>query len=100
MFDFFNSVIMAMINSYEQRKVDNFKCNEFEIDTAEVYDRSQRYETAIAHKDFNGGQWIILEWSDTKEEAQKIHNKWVEHFKNNDISEIEDARIGVIFMKR
>ena len=100
MFDFFNSAVMSMANNCEQRKVDNFKCDKFEIDTAEVYDRSQRYETAVAHKNFNRGEWIILEWSDTKEEAQKIHNKWVEHFRNNNITEIKDAFTGVIFTKR
>lgn len=98
-FDFFNTDVLAMMGTYEHRKVANFKCDEFVVDTAEVYDRRQRYETAIAHKDFNSGEWIILEWSDTKKEARKIHNKWVERFKSNDITEIEDAYTGIIFTK-
>ena len=100
MFDFYNTDVLAMIGTYEQRKVDNFKCDEFVVDTSEVYDRSQPYETALLYEGFNRNEWIILEFSDTKEEAQEIHNKWVEHFKSNDVTEIEDAYTGIIFTKR
>lgn len=98
-FDFFNTDVLAMMGTYEQRKVDNFKCDEFVVDTSEVYDRSQPYETAVLYEGFNRNEWIILEFSDTREEAQKVHNKWVEYFKNNNVTEIKDVYSGIIFIK-
>jgi hypothetical protein len=91
--------IMGMIGNYNERVVDNFKNDLFTIDTALVTDRSLPYETAVKHKDFNYGDWIVLEWSDTKEEAQKTHDKWVEYFQNNDVQEIKDCYTGKTFKK-
>ncbi|MBE7053874.1 MAG: hypothetical protein E7391_06350 [Ruminococcaceae bacterium] len=91
--------MLSMAGNYEQRCVDNFENDLFTIDTAYVTDRKQPYETAVKHKEFNNDDWIILEWSDTKEEAQKTHDKWVEFFKNNDVQEIKDCYTGETFKK-
>lgn len=90
-----------MIGTYEDRVVDNFKNDLFTIDTAWVSDREQPYEIAIAHKNFNNGNWIVLGWSDTKEEAQTFHNRMVEFFRINagDITEITDAYTGVTYAR-
>ena len=69
--------VLSMIGNYSERKVDRFETDLFTIDTAFVTDRGLPYETAIAHKDFNGGEWIILGWRSTKEEAQKFHNEMI-----------------------
>ena len=69
--------ILSMMGNYSDRVVARFDSEEFSIDTALVTDREQSYETAIAHKDFRGGDWIVLGWSETKEEAQKFHNEMV-----------------------
>jgi len=69
-----------MIGTYEQRKVANYKNDIFEIDTVRVTDRRFPYETAIRHKNFNDGDWIVLGFSSTKEEAQEYHDKCVEQF--------------------
>ena len=69
-----------MLGTYAYRKVDRFETDLFAIDTALVTDRIQPYETAIAHKDFRGGNWIILGWRRTKEEAQKFHDEMVKYF--------------------
>jgi hypothetical protein len=81
---------LSMIGTYGQRNVDNFKNEVFTVDTSAVCDRDYIYEVAVAHKEFNDGDWIILEGVYTKEEAQKAHDKWVEYFLKNDYTEIYD----------
>ena len=69
--------MLGMIGNYEQRVVKNDKTTDFILDTAEVYDRSWIYETAVSHKDFNNGKWIILDGTNTREDALKAHEKWL-----------------------
>lgn len=85
--------IEAMIGTYKQRNVANYKNEIFEIDTSFVTDRDIPYETAIAHKDFRHGDWIILGWRETKEEAQKFHDKMVKYFceHEHEIMSIKDV---------
>lgn len=97
MFDF-----LDMIGTYECRKVDRFDSDEFSIDTAYVTDRELPYETAIAHKDFNGGEWIVLGWRSTKEEAQKFHDEMVAYYTchGETVQKIEDVYEHVIFTRK
>lgn len=83
----------GMIGTYKQRNVANFKNDVFEIDTSFVTDRAMPYETAIAHKEFRNGDWIILGWRETKEEAQKFHDQAVQYFCDHEqeITSIKDA---------
>lgn len=83
--DFLNNMygIMSMSGNYEQRKVDNTKEGDWEVDTARVTDRGWIYETAVRHTDFRGGDWIVVEGVNTKEEAFVIHDKWVEFMRGN-----------------
>lgn len=71
---------LDMIGTYEQRNVANYKNDIFEIDTSYVTDRIKPYETAIAHKDFRNGNWIVLGWRETKEQSQRFHDKMVKYF--------------------
>lgn len=84
---------LDMIGNYEQRKVANFKNDIFEIDTAYVTDRDIPYETAVAHKNFRNGNWIVLGWRETKEDAQKFHDELVKYFceHEKEITSIEDV---------
>ncbi len=72
-----------MIGTWEQRNVANYKNDIFVIDTSYVTDRPLHYETAICHKDFNDGEWIVLGWSETVEKAKEYHDKCVKQFTSN-----------------
>lgn len=102
MFDFYNDIIdlTTMERTYAQRNVDNYKCDDFVIDTSLVPDRPIPYECAIAHKDFNHGNFIILGWAPTKEEAKKMHLQFVEYFTNEHVDEIEDAYDHIIYKRK
>ena len=69
--------ILTMSGNYDSRVVKNTKRNTFTLDTAMVTDRALPYETAVKHKAFNDGEWIVLEWSKTKEDAERTHDKWL-----------------------
>lgn len=90
---------LDMINNYEQRMVKNDETEKFIIDTAQVTDRSWKYETAVAHDDFNDGAWIILEGTNTKEEALQVHNKWLNKLLTEDITELVDCFTDEVYTK-
>lgn len=97
MLDFWN-----MIGTYNDRKVDRFETDLFTIDTALVTDRELPYETAIAHKNFNNGEWIILGWRRTKEDAQKFHNEMVAYYTchGETVQKIEDVYEHVMYIRK
>ncbi len=68
---------LDMMGNYEERKVDNYSKDGLEVDTAAITDSSKPFETAVKHPAYNGGEWISVELYDTKELAQKGHDKWV-----------------------
>ena len=91
LFDFFD-----MGGTYEQRKVANDVVNGATIDTAEVNDSSQPYETGIFCERYHDG-WIIVEQYDIKEEAETGHKKWVTLFEvglPNELVDVSDCEIG------
>ena len=92
---------LDMCGTYGTRKVDRFDSDEFSIDTAFVTDRGLPYETAIAHKDFNGGHWIILGWRQTKEEAQNFHDEMVAYYtcQGETVQKIEDVYEHVMYAR-
>jgi len=94
--------VLSMIGNYSERKVDRFETDLFTIDTALVTDRAQPYETAIAHKKFHAGDWIILGWRDTKEEAQKFHNEMVAYYTchGDAVQKIEDVYEHVVYTRK
>ena len=69
--------ILTMSNNYDLRVVKNTERNTFILDTVLVTDRALPYETAVSHEDFNDAEWIVLEWSKTKEDAERTHDKWL-----------------------
>lgn len=72
MFDFLN-----MKNDYKERKVDNFKNDKICIDTCYASDTGA-YETGIESKYYNNGNWVIVQEYESKEEAIKGHQEWIE----------------------
>jgi len=68
---------ISMWGNYEERKVDRFEKEGLLIDTCAVNDSDKPFETAISHPMFNDGKLVVVELYDTKEQAQKGHNKWV-----------------------
>lgn len=69
---------LDMVGTYEQRVVANTKTSAYEIDTALVTDRVYPYETAVRANGYRDGEWIVLEYANTKEDAQAVHKKWEE----------------------
>lgn len=91
--------MFGMVGNYAQRKVDNTETDVFEVDTALVTDRDWLYETAVKHKDFNGGDWIVVEGCDDKEEAQAMHDKWVKFMEKDDYDILTDIWLEEDFMR-
>lgn len=63
---------------YEERVVSRFEGLGFLVDTAEVQDSNDPYETAVEHPYYNDGKMIIVETYANKEAAQEGHDKWLE----------------------
>lgn len=70
MFDFLTA------DSYEQRKIGRFDADWGFVSTAYVNDADKPYETAVKHRDYNGGKMVIVEPYDTREEALAGHGRW------------------------
>ena len=83
--------ICDMYGTYEERKVSNTKRDAFELDTARVTDRPWIYETAVAHKEFRNGDWIVLEGCSSKEEAERMHEKWLGLLDRDDYNILTDC---------
>jgi hypothetical protein len=66
-----------MAFNYDERKVDRYEDETLLVDTCAVSDGAKPYETAVAHKEYKGGSWIVVEAYDTQEEAQAGHDRWV-----------------------
>ena len=92
---------LEMMGNYKERKVDNTIIPSVDavIDTCAVSDSTQPYETAIKCSHYNNGKWVVVEQYDSKEEAQKGHERWVQVFKSSppakliDVSECEIASL-------
>ena len=72
MFEFFD-----MLGSHDERLVANDTAGELEVDTCEVNDGKQPYETAVKHPAYREGAWVIVEAYDTKAKAAEGHTKWL-----------------------
>lgn len=75
--------IATMKGNYEQRMVDHTDDIDWSVDTAFVTDRVWLYEVAVRHKDFREGDWIVVAGTSIKDDAQRLHNEWVEKMKTN-----------------
>lgn len=91
---------LNMMNNYKERLVKNTRTEKFTVDTALATDRDIPYETAIKYDGFRNGDWIVLGWRDTKEEAKKFHDEIVEFYKTHDVDSITDVFEGKTFRRK
>lgn len=95
--------ILAMVGNYESRSV-GYWCSELDkscmLSTALVTDGVKPFESAMAHPSYNGGQIIILEAYDTKEQAQAGHEKYLAIAKADgwpdEITERNNSEVGLL----
>jgi hypothetical protein len=69
--------MMDMMDDYKERKVKRFEKDKLVVDTARVTDSTKPFETAVEHPDYKSGEFIVVENYDTKEDAEKGHERWV-----------------------
>jgi hypothetical protein len=81
MFGFLDFLSMAY--NHDERMVDRYESDDLVIDTCFVTDGAHDYETAIRSPLYNNNKWVIVEAYDTKDEAQKGHDNWVDTMTNN-----------------
>lgn len=73
------------------------KMRNFILDTSEVEGRPWKYETAISHAGYNGGEWIAVASAETEEEAAATHEDYlINHLSDRD-REFEDIYSGRVF---
>jgi len=77
--DLFDLLRMENWDNYEKRKVESYGTGSLVVDTCEVHDQPNPYnfETAILHRRYNNGEWIIVELYEIEAKAILGHNKWV-----------------------
>lgn len=102
MFDFF-----LMEETYEERKIRRYENKNLIISTAIVIDSPAFAETAISHKQYNNGNWIVVENYENKKEAIKGHEKWKKKMTSKilpknltDISRAEIKQLCDVFSDR
>jgi hypothetical protein len=73
----YDDICRMLYEDHKDRLVEYTSVNGAEIDTCRVYDSKLPYETGIRHREYNDGHWVIVEAYNTKEDAEKGHQKWV-----------------------
>lgn len=68
---------LDMTGTYESRKVARYEVGDLIISTCSVTDGAHPYETAVAHPEYNGGEFVIVEAYDNHEDAHTGHKRWV-----------------------
>ena len=71
---------MGMKDNYDERKIgrwDSEDCLSM-VSTCSVTDGRKPFETAVLHPSYNKGKMVIVECYNTKEEAHKGHDRWLE----------------------
>ena len=89
--------VSLMIGDYVLRKVDRTEADDFTVSTVAVVDRSWEFETAIAHKDFRDGEWIVVEGYQDRESAAAGHDKWVAIAQDETTESLTDLFECVVF---
>lgn len=76
------------IGTYAERKIDNYNGKDgLVVDTCAISDSNKPYETAVEHPAYDEGKMVIVELYDTKEEAQKGHDKWLKRMTTGKLPE-------------
>lgn len=69
----------------DDRKAERYESDSLIIDTCQVSDGERPYETAVSHKEYNGGGWVIVEAYDTEHDALIGHRRWVDKMTSDEL---------------
>jgi stress response protein YsnF len=92
-----NSMYNNIFKSYEERLIANTVINNTEIDTCEVSDGINSYETAIRNPIYNNNNWVTVQSYKTSTEAKTGHEKWVKLFSEKlpvNLHNIDNTKLG------
>ena len=84
MFDYIK--LMQNMYNHDERVVANDTVNNIKIDTCLADDMGKDYETGLCVD----GCWYIIEDYDTKKEAKKGHQKYVDMILKKELKEVTD----------
>lgn len=71
-----NADLFGAMFNHDERCLGNTETeNGFLIDTSFAPDR-ELYETAISHKRYNGGKWIVIGWAPDIQSALDMHDNF------------------------
>jgi hypothetical protein len=85
------------MDNYEDRVVARDEADGLVIDTAQVSDGRQPFETGVKDPHYNGGDWVIVAAYDTREEAERGHAEWVRRMTDSPprvLQDCQNAEIG------
>lgn len=83
---------MEMMGNYDSRKVDRYEKDGLIVSTSKVTDSDSPYETAIHHKRYNSGEWVIVQMYENIEDAKVGHKEWVKKMTSKNLpDEIKDV---------
>lgn len=72
-----NADLFGAMFNHDERCLGNTETkNGFLIDTSFTPDRKLPYETAICHKRYNGGKWIVIGWAPDIQSALDMHDNF------------------------
>lgn len=72
----FLNILTKMTETRKARQLWTSAHKDWVIDTAYVFDREWPIEIAVAHPDYNYGNWIIIDFAENEEEARLKHRLW------------------------
>ena len=78
---------LSMLDNYGDRKVAKDYYDWGFVSTVAVNDGKQPFETAVQHPNYNGGDMVIVEAYDTRDEAQAGHARWVQTMTSDSLPE-------------
>ncbi len=101
--DLFNLLRGQNWADYENRGVERYEKDNLIVDTCEVHDQPSPYsfETAVSHRGYDNGEWIIVELYKLEAEAILGHNKWVKAMVSDDLPEqlVDVSKVTVCQLK-
>ncbi len=72
-----------------RKDIFNDKWGNIEVDTCIAFD-TDKWETGICK---DGGDWIIVQQYEDREDAKSGHNQWVKKLRDNPNIELEDINL-------
>ncbi len=90
-------MIPTTFGTAEQRRVAVYQKGDILVSTMRVVDSQQPFETAVEHPEYNGGDIIIVEMYQTREDAAAGHKRWLKTMTSGNLpNEIVDKSTSSI----